>query len=161
MFTHWHPWPQASYALNQPREWLVRIGPYATLVLKALKLAMPLAGPLAEVALTNQQLQQAQYQLDLMTAVAAELPDQADSQPAELRVGDLAHLISPESASLLTPAEGQAARVVRLLIIEHDRPRAFGGLRRMHAPSGDFVWICADHYAEYDPGLPGIPESRP
>lgn len=84
-------------------------GPYAILLLKALKLAIPLAGPLADMTLTSQQLQQAQHHLDLMTALVAEFPDQADSQLTATGAGDLGQLISPKSAGQLTPAEGQAA----------------------------------------------------
>jgi internalin A len=146
---HWHPWPAASYSLGQPRRWLVRIGPYATLILKALKLAMPLAGPVADMMLTDQQLTRAQHQLDLMTAVVAEL-----SVPA---VQDRDQLVTRESASQLTPAEGQSARALRTLLFEYDPTRAFGDLRRVQAPSGDFLWVCTDHYPEYDPGLPAIP----
>jgi hypothetical protein len=146
---YWHPWPQASYTLNQPKEWLVRIGPYATLILKALKLAMPLAGPVADVVLTDQQLASARHQLDLMTAIVAELPTPGFQ--------DQAQQIGRESSSRLTPAEGEAARALRLLLFEQDAARAFGDLRRVQAASGDFLWVCADHYSEYDPGLPVIP----
>ena len=150
---HWHPWPAASYPLDQPREWLVRIGPYAALVLKALKLAMPLAGPVADMVLTDQQYKDAQRQLDLMTTVVAQLPGPATQDQGELT--------DRESTSLLTPAEGQAARALRMLLFELDRQRAFGDLRRVQGPSGDFLWVCPDDYSEYDPGLPVIPEGSP
>ena len=56
----------------------------------------------------------------------------------------------------LTAAEGEALRALRAIIFEHDPLRAFGGLRRVQAPSGDLLWVCEDHYREYDPGLPVI-----
>lgn len=37
--------------------------------------------------------------------------------------------------------------------------RAFGGLRRVRAPSGEFLWVRASHCSEYDPGLPPLPRS--
>jgi len=46
-----------------------------------------------------------------------------------------------------------------MLIFANDPARAFGDLRRVQAPSGDFLWVCTDHYPEYDPGLPVIPQS--
>jgi hypothetical protein len=68
--------------------------------------------------------------------------------------------IEPEAqhtvVSRLTPAEGQALRALRVLLFRQDQNRAFGGLRRVHAPSGDFLWVCADHYRHYDPGLPRL-----
>lgn len=33
----------------------------------------------------------------------------------------------------LTQAEGQGLRAIRMLLFEHDRLRAFGGLRRVQA----------------------------
>ena len=146
---HWHPWAAASYAINQPREWILRIAPYATLVFRALQLVAPIAAAVAGVVLTADQLQHGQNELQLMTTLVAALPD----QEAEGQQG----FASVESASQITPAQGQAWRAVRILILEHDPMRAFGDLRRVQAPSGDFLWICPDHYTEYDPGLPTIP----
>jgi internalin A len=45
------------------------------------------------------------------------------------------------------------------LLFGLDEKRAFGDMRRVQSPSGDFLWVCANHYPEYDPGLPVIPTS--
>ena len=148
---HWHPWPAASYSLDQPKEWLVRIGPYATLIFKALQLVVPITASVAGVVLTDEQLKDAQHELEMMKTLVADLPDQ--------KIEDEREVIARESASQLTPAEGQAARAIRVLLFEHDHRRAFGDLRRVQAPSSDFVWVCANHYPDYDPGLPSIPGS--
>jgi internalin A len=146
---HWHPWPDASYSIDQPREWILRIAPYATLVFKALQLVAPIAVAVAGVVLTADQLGNAESELKLMTTLVAALPSQeAGGQPG---------LATTESALQITPAQGQAWRAVRILIFKHDPTRAFGDLRRVQAPSGEFLWICPDHYTEYDPGLPSIP----
>jgi hypothetical protein len=58
------------------------------------------------------------------------------------------------------PAEGVALRELRVLLFEHDHFKVFGGLRRVHAPAGDFLWVCADHYRDYDPGLPDLSSRR-
>jgi internalin A len=58
----------------------------------------------------------------------------------------------------LTQAEGQALRAVRQIIFEKDPYRAFGNMRRVQSPVGDLLWVCADHYREYDPGLPVLPQ---
>ncbi len=149
---HWHPWPAASYSLDQPKDWLVRIGPYAILVFKALRLVIPIAASVAGVVLTDEQLRHAKHELELMTTVVAELPDQISEEQRQLTAG--------ESESQLTLAEGHGARALRVLLFEHDRMREFGDLRRVQAPSGEFLWVCDDHYAEYDPGLPRIPTAN-
>jgi internalin A len=150
---HWHPWLPASYFLDQPKDWLVRVGPYAILVFKALQLVVPIAGAVAEVVLTPDQLNSAQHELNLMTTLVADLPTETFDEPPEF--------ISRESASQLTLAEGQAARALRVLLFEHDHMRSFGDLRRTQTPSGDFVWVCPDHYSDYDPGLPKMPQAQP
>jgi internalin A len=62
-----------------------------------------------------------------------------------------------QTAGELTLAEGAALRALRVMLFQLDKSRAFGGLRRVQAPSGDFVWVCAEHYPDYDPGLPALP----
>jgi len=147
----WHPWPPASYGIDQPRSWLVQIGPYAALVYKALQVALqitvPAAASVANMVLTPEQLRSAEQELTATRDLINSLPiKNVDDEFAD-------H--SPESQ--LTPAEGRAARGLRVLLFDRDHERAFGGLHRVQAPSGDFVWVCADHYGDYDPGLPIIP----
>jgi hypothetical protein len=43
---------------------------------------------------------------------------------------------------------------------DKDQSRTFGGLRRVQAATGDFLWVCPDHYRGYDPGLPVIPQNQ-
>jgi len=146
---HWHPWPVASYAIGQ-RD-VLRAAAYATLVFKALRLVSPLASAVAGVVLTPGELQDVQNQVRLTTTVIAALPGQ--------ETGDQPDLATPGSARQITLAQGQAWRAARRLILEHDPGRAFGDLRRVPAPSGEFLWVCPRHYPRYEPGLPRIPAS--
>lgn len=50
-------------------------------------------------------------------------------------------------------------RAVRTAIFQHDPNKAFGDMRRVLTAAGDYLWICPDHYGDYDPGLPSIPDS--
>ncbi len=155
---HWHPWAAASYSLDQPRDWLVRISPYAILVFKALQLVAPIAGAVAGVVLTDEQLKHTQHELELMTTLVADISEHLSGHGIKEQ-GDI---VSPgESASQLTPAQGEALRAIRILLFNLDPARAFGDLRRVQAPSGEFLWVCTTHYAEYDPGLPRIPGYEP
>ena len=138
---------------DQPRHWLIRIGPYAMLVIRALQLVVPVAASVAGVALPDEQFKHAQHEIELMKTLVADLPDQQMEAKNEF--------IAFEPGSQLTPAEGQAARAIRVLLFEHDPMREFGDLRRVQAPSGEFIWVCTSHYGYYDPGLPSIPGSEP
>ena len=146
---HWHPWPAATYHLRQPKEWLARIGPYATLVVKTLQLVVPIAGAVAGVALPEEQLKHAQHELELMKTLIGKLPTKI--------AGEHLDLDSREPNAQLTVAEGEALRGMRAVLFDQDRARSFGDLRRVQAPSGEFLWVCTNHYPEYDPGLPSIP----
>jgi internalin A len=143
-----HPWPPATYSLDQPKGWLVRIGPYATLVFKTLQLAIPHLSSVTDI-LTKSQLKNAQNWFGQMETLITAIPH----EPIE----DQSELISIELASQLSEAQGQALRGIRVILFEHDHARAFGDLRRVQAPSGDFLWVCAKHYSYYDPGLYGAP----
>ena len=142
-----HPWEPAAYTLDPPKEWLVRIAPYAVLVFRTLQLIVPLAGAVAIVALPSAQQGSAQAHLEVMKDIVADLPATQETQ-AE---GGLAG-----SKGQLTAAEGAALRALRTVIFEHDQLRAFGGLRRVQAPAGDLLWVCQNHYPDYDPGLPVV-----
>jgi len=63
----------------------------------------------------------------------------------------------PDSSGKLMIMEGENWRILRALLFKHDQLRSFGGMRRVLASSGDFLWVCANHYSEYDPGLPVVP----
>jgi internalin A len=141
---HWHPAPAASYGIDRPREWILGIAPYATLVYKALRLVAPIASAVAGVVLTPDELRHVQAEMQLTTTLIAALPGRTDDQ---------ADLATPGSGHQITLAQAQAWRAARRLVLEHDPGRAFGDLRRVQAPSGEFVWVCRNHNRQYDPGL--------
>jgi Leucine-rich repeat (LRR) protein len=146
---YWHPWIPASYELRRPKEWFARVGPYLSLVLRTLQLVFPITGPAADILLPSDQLAFAQKDLNLMSAIVAELPNMSNLAKTD---PDLT-----SSTNRFVPAEDEALRVLRSTLLEHDRFRSFGGLRRVQDPSGDFLWVCQNHYSKYDPGLPAIP----
>ena len=85
-----------------------------------------------------------------MSKIVADLPAGAPKDSDAVGLAGTA-------GSQLTPAEGQALRMIRVILFEHDHLRAFGGMRRVQAPSGELLWVCTEHYHEYDPGLPTVP----
>jgi internalin A len=142
-----HPWEPATYNLDLPKEWLARVAPYAVLVFRTLQLIVPLAGAVAIAAMPSAQQGSAQAQLEVMNDIIADLPKTEQGRARDSL---------PGTTGQLTPAEGAALRAIRAIIFEHDQLRAFGGLRRVQAPAGDLLWVCENHYPDYDPGLPII-----
>ena len=151
---YWHPWFPASYDLNPPKDWAAKIAPYAMLVSKTLQLVIPMPESVAvNVLLPSDQLVRAQRCLQLMSIIISELPANLEQDQDETRTGHI--------GGQLTAAEGRALRALRIMLFDHDSLREFGGLRRVITPPGDLVWVCSDHYIDYDPGLPIIPGAGP
>jgi GTPase SAR1 family protein len=142
-----HPWKPATYKLEVPKEWFTRIAPYAKLVCQALQLIVPLAGAVATAAVPAVQRTSAQNELKIMTTLVSDLPATVGQHDER----DLAKF-----SGQLTAAQGEALRALRAVIFEHDHSRSFGDLRRVQTPAGDLLWVCRDHYHEYDPGLPKV-----
>ena len=146
---YWHPWEEASYELDPPKEWFTEVAPYLLLMVRTLQLVVPLTGAIAVAGLPASQLDQAQAHLDVLTTLMADLPSDMTSKTSD---GDL-----KQTTGQLTLAEGEALRALRTIVFQHDQSHAFGGMHRVQAPYGDLLWVCPDHYPEYDPGLPYIP----
>jgi internalin A len=143
---HMHAWVGAQYNFTRPKKWLRTVAPYALLVSKMLRLVVPVGGAVPGVVLPERELRGIRHQIELMKAIAAKLPKHGVSDETLV-----------ERDNELTLAEGAGLRALRVLLLEEDKPRSFGILRRVQDVSGDFLWICPDHYPEYDPGLPSLP----
>jgi internalin A len=151
-----HPWEPAAYGLDPPKEWLTEIAPYAVLVFRALQLIVPAAGAVAIAAMPQAQQPVAQAYLQAMGTILDDLPSKAERPvPGSAFITPSGQPTATDPGQL-TAAEGEGLRALRAIVFDHDPLRAFGGLRRVQAPSGDLLWVCAKHYPEYDPGLPVI-----
>ena len=148
---HSHDWEPATYEFDRPKQWFIQISPYAKLIFRILRLAIPLAGSIEVALLPENQIERAQARLEAMNVLIEELPDGLSSgQKIDERRLD-------ETTGRVTEAEGSALRLFRSILFEHDPERIFGGMRRTRTPSGDFLWVCPKHYGQYDPGLPVVP----
>lgn len=147
---HWHPLSEVTYTFDEPRKWLQSIAPYVAFVFRTLKLVVPLAGAIVSVSLSEEELKHRKAEIDLMKTVVDKLPELRDYQQYDRDELD--------DSAALGPAEGPALRALRVLLYERDQKREFGGLRRVMDASGEFLWVCTDHYGVYDPGLPHIPD---
>jgi internalin A len=147
---YWHPWPKATYDLHQPKTWFAEIAPYVAIVSKTLRLAVPTGAAILGVGLSADHLDRVSGQLDLMKTVFYKVPENAEHD------GGMAE--STGTTAGLTPVQGKALRGFRAFLLQQDTARAFGDLRRVHAPSGEVLWVCPEHHPIYDPGLPTIPE---
>jgi GTPase SAR1 family protein len=142
-----HPWAPAAYEFERPKEWLAQIAPYALAVSRLLRLAVPIGAAALGTFMSEAEFKEMEKQLGLMKALVEKLPE--DVPP---------HGDRPVADGRLNRAVGGEARVLRALLLELDPPQALGGLRRVVAPSGEYLWVCPQvHYRAYDPGLPQLP----
>ena len=146
---YWHPWDRAAYEIDAPKDWFTKISPYAMLIIRTLRLAVPLAGSIAVASLPTEQIESAAAHLEMMKTLVDDLPGKPSTELADV---DLS-----QATGKMTAAEDDALRTLRTIIFKYDPSRLFGGLRRVQAPSGDFLWVCPNHATGYDPGLPVVP----
>jgi hypothetical protein len=140
---HWHPWEPATYDLKRPKQWLMSVIPYLRVVVNTLRLVVPVYGAVPGLFLSEHDLKAVAPKLTFMEKLVAAIP-KVDPQldPSIPGIGQLSR------------AEGAALRTLRALLLEEDKSRFFGDLRRQRTSDGTFVWICPDHHSQYDPGLP-------
>ena len=136
---NWHPCREGVYNFHRDAEWLRQISVYAKPILSILRRVVPLAATFADMTLTKEQLVHANREIELMQALIAVLPDQPNS------------LDDAPASSDVTPAvaSGGDLRGVRQLLHELDPYGKYGGLRRVQAMSGEYLWICVTHMGEY------------
>lgn len=142
----WHA-TGAPYRLTGPRDWITRIAPYARLVAKTLQAAVPIAGAALGLALDEASMKEIGAEIEASKALVAALPGGSSRYQDELPL---------QGPSALTWTEGESLRAFRQLLFSLDESRRFRGLRRVVDDSGEFIWVCDEHFAIYDPGLPSV-----
>jgi internalin A len=132
---------------------LIRISPYATLIFKALQLVAPIAASVTGVVMSDTQFKHTQRDLELMKTLIASLPDAAKYQPGILTSN------SEVNSPRLKDRHCALSASCSLNLTARENSETCAAYRQ--AVTGDFLWICPDHYSDYDPGLPSVPDPTP
>ena len=135
-----------EWTFERPKEWLVRVAPYAALIARTLKTVVPVGGAVFKAAIDESLLKDLGRHIDVMDKFATALPR-----------GELHSGRRPDATDQLSEAEGAGVRELHALLLELDPAKTWGSLRRAMAPTGEYLWLCPVHYREYDPGLPVLP----
>ncbi|MEV6906072.1 leucine-rich repeat domain-containing protein [Amycolatopsis sp. NPDC051071] len=139
----WHRLPEEDgcYAISQPAEWLRKFGPYLQHLLKVLKHAAPLAGPVLgmSVDVLDQHLKS---DCDLMKELVAQTPSQ-------LRHDDELDGIDPSGLPAARATNDADFRALEAMLTGLDAERIWGGLSRTATPEGLTLYLCADHVTAY------------
>jgi internalin A len=140
----WHRLPDAKgvYPITQPREWFVKLGPYLQHLIRVLKHAAPLAGPVLGVAfdVLNEQIK---ADCDLMAELAEQLPKEI-RRDREIPGGTSSDA-GPE-ARASTDAD---FRTLKTMLARLHPAEGWGGLSRFDTPEGLTLYLCDEHLAQY------------
>jgi len=134
------------YEFDAPRDWVIKVAPYANLVSRVLKTVLPLAAPAAnlyfgEAIMDDWVIQQS---LDAMKEATGTLLNEEFSvaEPGRLKDG------------LLTEAERSGILALHAFLREEDPHHQRLGLKRMPTYTGDYLWLCETHYQAAQPKIP-------
>lgn len=133
-----------DYRVSQPREWLKRWGPTISWMAKILKVAGPIAGAMGKATADALGLDEMKADIETMSKVASALPS------GELEVDELD---VPEAGLARRLGDGEL-RMFHDFLAAALPEGSWGNLKRAYH-KGDFLWLCPQHFGEYDPGVPG------
>jgi C-terminal of Roc, COR, domain/Ras of Complex, Roc, domain of DAPkinase/Leucine rich repeat len=158
----WNDESKGVYELEQPREWLIKVAPYAKFVATTLSLVLPIAGAGAKI-LIDDNAKNLEEAADLFRELGTGSVEAARKLSERFFSGDDIDLIPDDSlrnrfshGNPLTP-EAAMLREIQQLLKEKDKTRTFGGLVRVQNKRGEFLWVHPDYKKEYSPDLPIVP----
>ncbi|MCA1670976.1 MAG: GTPase, partial [Actinobacteria bacterium] len=138
----WHRLPKRAgcYPITQPADWLRKFGPYLHYLLRVLKHAAPLAGPVLGVSVDKLD-EQLKADCELMKELVAQAPAQLryeDELPGAVDVTPSAHATNDADF-----------RTLHAMLRELDPVNTWGGLSRYTTPEGLTLYLCREHLAAY------------
>ena len=132
------------YPIDQPREWLVQIAPYANFALNVLKTVMPIAAPAINTIMGAKTTEDWKDQLDLSKAIIDKLP--------AIKTSD--RTLSPREP--LSEVERSGILALHRFLNEVDPTQAKLGLHRVPTYTGDYRWLCKYHYDAWQSNIPDV-----
>jgi GTPase SAR1 family protein len=136
---------QGIYEFEESREWLVRIAPYANFALRILKTFIPIATPAANLAFGDDVIKNLNLQNQF---------DIAKEETDHL----LADKLTLSGADGLVSSIGQAERsgilALHAFLKKHDPDKQNLGLRPIPTYTGEYRWLCDEHFQEAQSKIP-------
>jgi hypothetical protein len=133
------------YRFDAPREWVAKVVPYAEFVLGVLKTVAPAAGPAINVFFGPKTTETwgIKDHLDLAKSLVGRLP--SELEPADR---------SSVRRDMLEEAERSGILALHSMLRELDPNQERLGLHRVPTYTGDYRWLCKDHYEAWQPRIP-------
>jgi hypothetical protein len=138
----WHPVEQGGrYEFQIEPDWLRAVAPYIVVLMRLLKLVVPVVGPWVGLADADY-ADKVKHQVATMERLVAALPE--DIKRSLPGVDQL-----DPGSTVPTRLEGASLRTLRVLLEALDPVRDWGGLSRVLTPEGHVLWLCGHHSHEY------------
>lgn len=138
-----HPVEQ-PYELRQAEEWWTTMYPWLKRLIGFLKFGIPMAGRVAEMALSETDFNNIQRSIDLLEEITKDIPQPADFDSMDRST--TVPLLRREQTM-----EGPALRALHSYLDSVDQHRLWGGLAKIATPDGQILWLCAKHREQYEP----------
>ena len=147
-----------AYEFDKPREWVRQVAPYANFVLGLLKTVLPVAAPAADAYFGKDTVKEWDYaaHLDLAKGLVGRLCF-VDAPPGQSDEIEIPARPDPRSG-ILNEAERSGLLAMHALLRELDPNHEKLGLTRVPTYTGDFRWLCREHYQEWEPKIPEVIE---
>jgi internalin A len=135
------------YLIENPQEWVTKIAPYANYVLSILKTVTPIAAPAVSTFFSSKttDVWDIGYQLDLSKSVLDKLPSEIKSSDRQILERGI--VSDPERSGILA---------LHRFLNEVDPSQANLGLHRVPTYTGDYRWLCRQHYDALQPNIPDV-----
>jgi internalin A len=151
---HWHPMgyergrndPETGlYQIEISSDFLRTIGPYAIRLAGVMKHALPVLG-VAMPWITDEERYKKQFKEDIqgMTRLAEKAPA-AFEESSPSKQGR-----SFEESRGARRVTGDEMRMLKMLLKEKDTGERWGRLKKLMTKEGHWLWLCPEHYAEYN-----------
>jgi hypothetical protein len=139
------------YSIDQPREWVTQLAPYANFALKLLAAVAPIAAPGINAFFGDKTTEKwkINLQLDLANAIIGKLPAEIKTSNRDLHPGQM--LSEPERSGILA---------LHRFLNEVDPTQDKLGLHRVSTYTGDYRWLCQHHYDAWQPNIPDVIPSQ-
>ena len=139
------------YSIEQPREWVTNIAPYANFVFDVLKTVAPIAAPAINTFFGSKTTEA--WGIADHLNLAKGLLDQV---PAEIKTPDR----PLTQRGIVSEPERSGILALHRLLNEIDPNQDRMGLHRVITYTGDYRWLCQHHYDDWQPQIPDVIEAH-
>lgn len=178
----WKDETKGVYELEMPRQWLVKVAPYAKFIATTLSLVLPIAGAGAKITIDDnaKNLEEAADLFKELGTGSVEAARKIGEQffagndidiavkkiSEQFSAGDDIDIIDidiiPDDSLRNRFAHGnplapEAAMLREIQQLLKAKDIGFGGLVRVQNKRGEFLWVHPDYKQEYSPDLPIVP----